>query len=64
MGPGCLKRLIPIAGPGALALTWYPYRTAVAGNISMSRFVQSEERTQDTFLPCRLEDYIGEDNPV
>jgi transposase len=30
----------------------------------MSRFVQSEERTQDTFLPCRLEDYMGEDNPV
>ncbi len=30
----------------------------------MSRFVQSEERTQDTFLPCRLEDYVVEDNPV
>jgi transposase len=30
----------------------------------MSRFVQSEERTQDTFLPCRLEDYVIEDNPV
>ena len=30
----------------------------------MSRFVQSEERTQETFLPCRLEDYVTEDNPV
>ncbi len=30
----------------------------------MGRFVQSEERTQDTFLPCRLEDYVTEDNPV
>jgi transposase len=30
----------------------------------MSRFVRSEDRTQETFLPCRLEDYIGEDNPV
>ena len=30
----------------------------------MSRFVQSEERSQDTFLPSRLEDYIIEDNPV
>jgi hypothetical protein len=30
----------------------------------MSRFVQSEERTQETFLPCRLEDYVTEENPV
>jgi transposase len=30
----------------------------------MVRFVQSEERTQDTFLPCRLEDYVTENNPV
>src|ERR1700682_3436392 len=30
----------------------------------MSRFVQSEQRTQDTFLPCRLEDYITGENPV
>jgi transposase len=30
----------------------------------MSRFVQSEERAQETFLPCRLEDYATEENPV
>ena len=30
----------------------------------MDRFVQCEERTQDTFLPSRLEDYITDDNPV
>jgi transposase len=30
----------------------------------MSRFVQPEERTQETFLPCRLEDYVTEENPV
>jgi transposase len=30
----------------------------------MNRFVQSEERTQDTFLPSRLEDYVTDDNPV
>jgi transposase len=30
----------------------------------MTRFVQSEERTQETFLPCRLEDYVTEENPV
>jgi transposase len=30
----------------------------------MGRFVQSEERTQETFLPCRLEDYVTEDNSV
>src|SRR5450432_4628647 len=30
----------------------------------MSRFVQSEERTQDSFLPCRLEDYVTGENPV
>ena len=30
----------------------------------MSRFVQSEERRQETFLPCRLEDYATEENPV
>jgi transposase len=30
----------------------------------MSRFVRSEERTQETLLPSRLEDYATEDNPV
>src|ERR1700692_361259 len=30
----------------------------------MSRFVQSEERTQESFLPSRLEDYVTEENPV
>src|ERR1700730_17153841 len=30
----------------------------------MSRFVQSEERTQETFLPRRLEDYVTENSPV
>ncbi len=30
----------------------------------MSGFVQWEERTQDTFLPSRLEDYVTDDNPV
>src|SRR5277367_1779627 len=64
LGAGCVKTRNPLAGPGVVSLTWYPYRTAVMGNISMSRFVQSEERSQDTFLPSRLEDYIIEDNPV
>ena len=30
----------------------------------MNRFVQCEERTQETFLPSRLEDYVTDDNPV
>ena len=30
----------------------------------MNRFVQCEGRTQDTFLPSRLEDYVTDDNPV
>jgi transposase len=30
----------------------------------MSRFVQSEDRTQDSFLPSRLEDYVTGENPV
>src|ERR1700677_4340275 len=30
----------------------------------MTRFVQCEERTQDTLLPGRLEDYVTEENPV
>jgi transposase len=30
----------------------------------MIRFVQSEERTQDSFLPNRLEDYVSGENPV
>ena len=37
---------------------------AVAGNVWMNRFVQCEERTQDSVLPYRLEDYVTEDNPV
>jgi transposase len=32
--------------------------------VRMGRFVQSEERAQDSFLLCRLEDYVTEDNPV
>jgi transposase len=30
----------------------------------MKRFVQGEDRTKDTLLPRRLDDYIAEDNPV
>ena len=30
----------------------------------MNRFVQCEERTQDSILPYRLEDYVTEDKPV
>jgi transposase len=37
---------------------------AVAGNVWMDRFVQCEERTQDSVLPYRLEDYVTEDNLV
>ncbi len=37
---------------------------AGAGNVWMNRFVQCEERTQDSILPYRLEDYVTEDNPV
>jgi transposase len=36
----------------------------VAGTVWMNRFVQCEERTKDTFLPGRLEDYVTDDNPV
>jgi hypothetical protein len=34
------------------------------GTVWMNRFVQCEERTQDTFLPGRLEEYVTDDNPV
>src|SRR5258708_18837547 len=30
----------------------------------MNRFVQCEDRRQQTLLPNSLEDYVGEDNPV
>ena len=30
----------------------------------MKRFVEGEERTQLTFLPGCLDDYVSEDNPV
>jgi transposase len=30
----------------------------------MKRFVEGEDRTQATLLPERLDDYVGEDNPV
>src|SRR6202162_5909211 len=39
-------------------------RHALGGNVWMNRFVPCEERTQDTFLPSRLEDYVTDDNPV
>ena len=30
----------------------------------MGRFVEGADRDQWTLLPARLEDYVGEDNPV
>ncbi len=30
----------------------------------MKRFVQGEDRSQSTLFPERLDDYVGEDNPV
>ena len=30
----------------------------------MPRFIEAESRTQATFYPDRIEDYIGEDNSV
>ena len=30
----------------------------------MSRFIEGEDRTQSVLFPERLDDYIGEDNPV
>ena len=30
----------------------------------MKRFVEGEDRSQRTLFPERLDDYVGEDNPV
>ncbi len=30
----------------------------------MKRFIEGVDRTQSTLFPDRLEDWIGEDNPV
>jgi len=30
----------------------------------MKRFIEGEDRSQSTLFPERLDDYIGEDNPV
>ena len=30
----------------------------------MKRFVEGEDRSQSTLFPERLDDYVGEDNPV
>ena len=30
----------------------------------MKRFIEGEDRTQGALLPERLDDYVGEDNPV
>jgi transposase len=30
----------------------------------MKRYVEGENRSQSTLFPERLDDYIGEDNPV
>lgn len=31
---------------------------------SMKRFIEGSSRTQEALLPERLDDYVGEDNPV
>ncbi len=36
---------------------------AGAGNVWMNRFVQCEERTQDSMPPYRLEDCVTEGKP-
>jgi hypothetical protein len=30
----------------------------------MSRFIEGKSRTQSTLFPDRIDDYIGEENPV
>jgi len=30
----------------------------------MRRFVDGQDRRQDSFLPASLDDYVAEDNPV
>jgi transposase len=58
-GPGCVKTRDSVTEDlGRIAAR---HR---AGNVQMNRFVQCEERTQDTFLPSRLEEYVTDDNPV
>jgi transposase len=32
--------------------------------VGMNRFVEGEDRAQQSLLPASLEDYVGEDNPV
>ena len=56
--PGCVKTC------DRSRRTLVESRHGVGGNVRMNRFVQCEERTQDTFLPSRLEDYVTDDNPV
>ena len=34
------------------------------GGLAMTRFIEGEDRNQITLFPERLEDYVGEDNPV
>ena len=34
------------------------------GGVAMHRFIDGEDRMQQTLLPHCLEDYVGEENPV
>jgi hypothetical protein len=58
LGPGCVKTRDGHGGPKVES------RHGRSGDAWMNRFVQCEERTQDTFLPSGLEDYATGDNPV
>ena len=35
-----------------------------AGDLVMGRFVDGQDRRQDSFLPASLDDHVAEDNPL
>ncbi|AJP48759.1 hypothetical protein PG1C_10550 [Rugosibacter aromaticivorans] len=40
------------------------YAYLVAGGIHVKGFIEGESRTQSTWLPERLDDYVADTNPV
>src|SRR5260221_12441215 len=66
VGPVCVETS-RVCGPSRFRLGCICFRIpklGASGGLEMHRFIDGEDRMQQTLLPNSLEDYVSEENPV
>src|SRR6184192_356294 len=64
-GPGCVKRAGDLGFRGfRQGCSCFKIRSLGLRGLAMHRFIDGEDRLQQTLLPHSLEDYVGAENPV